>query len=180
MLEGAQMQFCLPLMNGTKLLTVALRFICSIFFDLQKAFDNIPHHLLPNWVCWTSVNSYSSGSLTTWLIGVSVFELMVLPSSPPLPVFSGVPQGSVLGPLLFTIYIAGLTDVLSNSSMSLYADVLLPCKPIYFPSDYQALQADIDALSDLIPAPKLQFNGDKCRRFQKRDSTMLITLLVNG
>jgi len=68
-------------------------------------------------------------------------------TSPPLPVLSGVPQGSLLGLLLFIIYIDGLNDVLSNCSMRLYADDLLLYRPIHSPTDYQALQADIDCTS---------------------------------
>ena len=64
------------------------------------------------------------------------------------PVLSGVPQGSVLGPLLFIIHIDGLTNALSNSSMSLYADDLLLYRTIQSPSDYQTLQAEIDVTSD--------------------------------
>ena len=89
----------------------------------------------------------------------------------------------MLGPLLFIIYIDDLTDVLSNCSMRLYADDILLYRPIHSPTDYQALQADIDALSDGISAHKLQFNCDKCKCMlvsQKRDLTMPITLLVNS
>ena len=71
------------------------------------------------------------------------------------PVFSGVPQGSVLDPLLFIIYNDDLTNALSNNSMSLYADDLLLYRTIQSPSDYQTLQAEIDALSDWISAEKL-------------------------
>ena len=70
---------------------------------------------------------------------------------------------SELGSLLFIIYIDGLTNVLSNCSVHLYADDLLRYRPIHSPTDYQALQADIDALSDWISAHKLQFNCDKCK-----------------
>ena len=54
---------------------------------------------------------------------------------------------------------------------------------IHSPTDYQALQADIDVLSDWISAHKLQSNCDKCKCMlvsQKRDLTMPITLLVNS
>ena len=89
----------------------------------------------------------------------------------------------MLAPLLFTIYIDGLSDVLSNCSTSLYAGDLFLYRPIHSPTDYQALRADIDALSDWISAHKLQFNCDKCKCMlvsRKRDPTMPITLLVNG
>ena len=99
------------------------------------------------------------------------------------PVLSGVPQGSVLGPLLFIIYIDGLTNALSNSSMSLYADDLLSYRTIQSPTDYQTLQAEIDSLSNWISSHKLQLNCDKCKCMfvtHKRNSTMPTVLLVNS
>ena len=67
------------------------------------------------------------------------------------------PQG------LFIIYIDDLADVLSISSMSMYADDLLLYRPVHSSLDYQALQADIDALSDWISDHKLQLNCDECK-----------------
>ena len=99
------------------------------------------------------------------------------------PVLSGVPQGSVLGPLLFIIYNDDLTNALSNSSMSLYANDLLSYRTIQSPSDYQTLQAEIDALSDWISAEKLYLNCDKCKCVlvtRKRDSTTSNASLING
>ena len=65
-------------------------------------------------------------------------------SSGVLPVTSGVPQGSVLGPLLF------INDItmapLSDGTMSLYADDLMLYCPIYSAADYHLLQMDIDNL----------------------------------
>ena len=104
-------------------------------------------------------------------------------TSPSQPVLSGVPQGSVLGPLLFIIYIDGLTNALSNSSMSLYADDLLLYRTIQSPTDYQTLQAEIDSLSNWISSHKLQLNCDKCKCMlvtRKRDSTMPTRLLINS
>jgi len=56
-----------------------------------------------------------------------------------------VPQGSVLGPLLFIIYIDDITDLqLSDGSMTLFADDIMLYRPICTPADYSLLQLDID------------------------------------
>ena len=63
---------------------------------------------------------------------------------------SGVPQGSVLGPLLFLIYINGITDLQlsSESCITLYADDILLFKPINKVEDYIDLQNDINSLHE--------------------------------
>ena len=62
-----------------------------------------------------------------------------------MPVLSGVPQGSVLGPLLFLIYIDGINglSLSPGSNLVLYADDMLLYRPISSRDDYTYLQADI-------------------------------------
>ena len=58
-------------------------------------------------------------------------------------VISGVPQGSVLGPLLFLVYIDGVESVtLSDGTIMLYADDMVLYRPIYSYEDYWLLQGN--------------------------------------
>ena len=83
-------------------------------------------------------------------------------SSETSAVTSGVPQGSILGPLLFLIYIDHISHVnLSpGSKLVLYGDDILLYRPI---SDYQMLQADIDSLSTWSTLNTMTFNTSKCK-----------------
>ena len=81
-----------------------------------------------------------------------------------LSVSSGVPQGSVLGPLLFIIYINDITDVhLSDYSMIIYADDIILYRPIHTPPDYEFMQQDIDKLCTWTSNNLLKFNSIKCK-----------------
>ena len=83
-------------------------------------------------------------------------------SSPPTQVLSGVPQGSVLGPLLFLIYIASV-PLTGDSKLVLYADDVLLFKPICHPDDYIELQTDINAIHQCVRECHLTLNPSKCK-----------------
>ena len=69
-------------------------------------------------------------------------------SSPVLPVLSGVPQGSVLGPLLFLIFINDVTtQVSAGSFLSLFADDMALYHTIRSTADFSIVQCDISSLS---------------------------------
>ena len=81
-----------------------------------------------------------------------------------LPVTSGVPQGSVLGPLLFAIYINDMPDLLVHSDCYLFAD---DSKLLYHGIDLHSLdsimQVDIDVFDNWSHINKMQFNLSKCK-----------------
>ena len=108
-----------------------------MFFDLRKAFDSVPHnHLLdklttlnlcPYLLQW--IHSYLSDRSQVVAVGGELSSVK--------NVVSGVPQGSVLGPLLFTIYIDDVAAQISpSSSISFYADDIALYRSIRSPADY--------------------------------------------
>ena len=82
-------------------------------------------------------------------------------SSKPVTVDSGVPQGTVLGPLLFLLYINDLPDMLT-STIRLFADDALLYREVTLPSDARALQSDLKKLTDWQNTWQMQFNPSKC------------------
>ena len=97
---------------------------------------------------------------------------------------SGVPQGSVLGPLLFLIYTDGLSGInLSGGSIVLFADDLLLHHLITSIEDFQRVQNDIDKLFNWLSFYKLSLNPSKCKAMlisRKKLPTVSPSLHVNG
>ena len=86
-------------------------------------------------------------------------------SSDRVSVLSGVPQGSILGPLLFLIYINDLTDITfsEGSKLVLYADDILLYKPILSHDDFNALQTDVNLIQTWADSNNMTCNTTKCK-----------------
>ena len=85
-------------------------------------------------------------------------------SSKQAPVVSGVPQGSVLGPLLFLMYINDLPEVVSEgTSIRLFADDCLAYRKIQSVNDQNTLQDDLQKLHQWTVLWGMRFNPSKCQ-----------------
>ena len=110
--------------------------------DFTKAFDKVPHKRLIH-----KLNYYGiTGSIATWietfLTGRTQQVVVNRATSSSTIVTSGVPQGTVLGPLLFLLYINDLPDNLSTS-VRLFADDCILYTPIRTQNDSSLLQNDL-------------------------------------
>ena len=90
-----------------------------------------------------------------------MMELVEGESSAEARVKSGVPQGSVLGPLLFLIFINDLSEN-TTSTVRLFADDCVMYRPIRHANDCEALQEDLNKLHDWEERWQLRFNATKC------------------
>ena len=133
-----------------------------IFTDFAKAFDTVPHQRLLYKLDWYGIR----GGLKDW---VSSFlncrtQCVVLDgvSSSRCPVLSGVPQGTVLGPTLFSIYINDLPESILHGSIKLFADDCIIYKAIRAPEDTEKLQEDLCALQEWQERWLMRLNVSKC------------------
>ena len=107
-----------------------------IYLDFKKAFDSVPHNELLHKLrsvgilgsLWRWFENYLNSHLQCVAVNGSFSDF--------IPVKSGVPQGSILGPLLFIIYINDLPSVVQNSTVLLFADDTKCAKSVASHADY--------------------------------------------
>ncbi len=129
--------------------------------DFTKAFDKVPHKRLIH-----KLNYYGiSGSIATWidifLIGRTQQVVVNGATSSSTIVTSGVLQGTVIGPLLFLLYIKDLPDNLSTS-VPLFADDFILYTPIRTQNESSLLQNDLLKLQKWQDKWLMKFNPGKC------------------
>ena len=132
-----------------------------VYFDFRKAFDSVPHQRL--------IQKLRSAGLSprtvTWIGDFLVNRKQAVKIGNTISmernVISGVPQGSVIGPTLFLLFINDLPECVQNENI-LFADDLKLYKEIALIADCMHLQSDINALYLWSKRWQLDFNANKC------------------
>lgn len=120
-----------------------------VLLDFSKAFDSISHSILCNKLRHNFDFACSSTNLLhSYLTGRKQCVKIGDAKSDYLDIYSGVPQGSVLGPLLFSLYINDLVSVLHHSTPHLYADDL----QIYASAKVESVNECVDGLNSDLQA----------------------------
>ncbi|CAI2723786.1 unnamed protein product [Schistosoma spindalis] len=131
------------------------------YIDFSKAFDKVPHNRL----LYKLKNVGIGGNLLTWIEDFLVGRQQRVRVNSKLSswetVLSGVPQGTVLGPVLFLLYVNDLPRLLS-SSVLLYADDVKIWRTIRCNGDSLELQNDLKKLSEWSDTWQLPINTSKC------------------
>ena len=132
-----------------------------IIMDYAKAFDKVPHMRLLHKLDYNGIRGSTHNWISLWLSGRSQQVVLDGQASDPVPVLSGVPQGSVLGPILFLIFINDLPDNL-KSSVCLFADDCVMYMNIHSLQDCLILQENLDSLGLWEADWQMKFNVAKC------------------
>ena len=133
-----------------------------VYCDFMKAFDKVSHSRLIDKLRFYGIKNPVLGWIEAFLRDRQQRVVTGGTESEWRKVDSGVPQGSVLGPILFVIYINTLPEVASNSQIYLFADDTKIYKAITNTEDCQMLQHDVDKMYEWTNGSLLKFHPDKC------------------
>ena len=134
----------------------------AVFLDFSKAFDSVLHQRLLLKLDYLGIRGHLHRWIESFLTGRSQRVVLNGKFSSWTPVVSGVPQGSILGPLLFILYINDLSETLT-STVRIFADDSTIYREVLSLSDCILLQEDLDTLSNWTKTWQLPLNIIKCK-----------------
>ena len=177
------------LIESMDIITEALNrgfFVIMILLDFSRAFDSVCHSLLLAKLVAYGFDSSVVKWISSFLAGRKQRVVMGSVYSEWIDVCSGVPQGSILGPLLFVLFINDMPQVASHFC-KLYADDSKLIGVIRSNRDIEKLQKDLDSLVEWASEWKMRFNISKCKSLEFRynkpkvfDNDLSFTMIQDG
>ena len=142
-----------------------------IFLDLSKAFDKISHKFILSMLHYYGIRNHTLSWIGAFPSNRTQTTVVNGVHSSYVEFTSGVPQGSVLGQMLFLLYINELNNAIS-SQIKLFADDSVLYRNIHNQNDQVILQNDLDTISSWAEKWLMELNINKC-------SVLSITLKRN-
>jgi len=134
----------------------------TVYLDFAKAFDKVPHQRLLQKLKAHGIDGIVCSWIASWLKDRWQKVRLEGSHSSWRLVFSGVPQGSVLGPVLFLIFINDLEAAVSSTVLK-FADDTKLFRPVVTMADHDQLQSDLDTICHWADRWNMKFNVSKCK-----------------
>ena len=155
-------------------------YACGVFIDLQKAFDTVNHKILIEKLYHYGIRGAPLAWFKSYLSMRNQFVNINNTHSKQHDISHGVPQGSVLGPLLFIIYINDLHQAIKFSKVHHFADdANLLCIDKSMKKINMHINHDLQLLCHWLRANKLSLNADKTEIVIFRSKTNKTTIYIN-